>query len=390
MNTQAIKNLRQIPLKGKRVFLRLDLNLPLHDDGSISDDTRLRAALPTLNYLSEQGATVAIASHLGRPKGRDPKQSLKPVATRLAEVIKRPVAFVDDCVGDAVTRKVAALGQGEFVVLENTRFHPQEEKNDPAFSAKLAAGYDVYINDAFGTLHRAHASTAGMAAHFSSRGMGLLVEQELKALSPLLQQPKTPFVMILGGAKVSDKLGIVRNLLPRVQRLLIGGGMAFTFLKANGIEIGASLCDDSKLGTVREVIAEAARLKVQLVLPVDFRIPTADGKAKVVETLKPGDKGLDIGPRSAKLFCEALQGAATLFWNGPLGLFEQEPFMAGTLEVARAVADCKGHTVIGGGDTLAAFTQLGLADRLTHASTGGGATLELLEGRDLPGLAALL
>jgi phosphoglycerate kinase len=391
---QNIRTIETLKLQKQPVFVRLDLNVPQHDDGSISDETRLRAALPTLKYLSQQQCKVAVASHLGRPKGGDDRKfSLRPVAQRLENLLGAPVGFIDDCIGEKVMQALQKLPAGGFLLLENTRFYPEEEKNDAAFSAKLASGFSVYINDAFGTLHRAHASTAGMAAHFKEKAMGFLVQKELAALTPLMTQPKSPFVVILGGAKVSDKIGILRNLLPRLQHLLIGGGMAFTFLKAQGVEIGASLLDESKLKMVQEILDEAKRLKIGVHLPVDFRIVDAAStapKAKVVASLKSGEKGLDIGPETVGAFSKILANAATVFWNGPLGVFEQPSFMEGTLGIARTVAGLKAHTVIGGGDTLAAFSELGLEERVTHASTGGGATLEFLEGRELPGLKALL
>jgi phosphoglycerate kinase len=391
---QNIRTIETLKLQKQPVFVRLDLNVPQHDDGSISDETRLRAALPTLKYLSQQQCKVAVASHLGRPKGGDDRKfSLRPVAQRLENLLGAPVGFIDDCIGEKVMQALQKLPAGGFLLLENTRFYPEEEKNDAAFSAKLASGFSVYINDAFGTLHRAQASTAGMAAHFKEKAMGFLVQKELAALTPLMTQPKSPFVVILGGAKVSDKIGILRNLLPRLQHLLIGGGMAFTFLKAQGVEIGASLLDESKLKMVQEILDEAKRLKIGVHLPVDFRIVDAAStapKAKVVASLKSGEKGLDIGPETVGAFSKILANAATVFWNGPLGVFEQPSFMEGTLGIARTVAGLKAHTVIGGGDTLAAFSELGLEERVTHASTGGGATLEFLEGRELPGLKALL
>ncbi|MCL6580268.1 MAG: phosphoglycerate kinase [Firmicutes bacterium] len=379
---------------GKRVFVRVDFNVPLGSDG-VSDDTRLRAALPTIRYLVERSAKVILASHLGRPKGKPrPEFSLAPVAERLSELLDRPVPLAPDCVGPEVQGLVRGLAAGEVLLLENVRFHPEEEAGDETFARGLASLADVYVNDAFGAAHRAHASTAVMARFVPHAVAGLLMQAELEALGRLLGAPARPFVAVLGGAKVSDKLGVISNLLGLVDTLVLGGGMANTFLLARGHRLGASLVEPDLVGEARAVEEEATRLGKSLLLPEDLVVAdrhAADAARRVVSPpdVPDGWRAMDIGPAAAERFAEVVRGAGTVFWNGPLGVYEFEPFMAGTRAVARAVAACRGFTVVGGGDSAAALTELGLDGRVSHLSTGGGASLEFLEGRELPGVACL-
>jgi 3-phosphoglycerate kinase len=384
------KTVRDTDVQGKRVLARVDFNVPMQD-GQITDDRRIRESLPTIQYLLERGATVILMSHFGRPKGqRDPKYSLRPVATRLEQLLRRPVHFFDDCIGAAVEAGVASLPPNAVALLENVRFYPQEEANDPEFARALARLGEVYVNDAFGSAHRAHASTEGVA-HYLPAVAGLLMEKELRYLGQALSNPERPFVAILGGAKVHDKIGVIQNLLPKVDKLLIGGGMAFTFLKAQGYEIGKSLLDADSLAFAAQMLQGAGD---KLVLPIDVVVaPALESNAPTqtvpVNQIPPDQMGLDIGAATAQAFGEAVRAARTVVWNGPLGAFETPPFEQGTRAVLGALAESGAVSILGGGDTAAAAEQLGFADQMTHISTGGGASLEFLEGKTLPGVAAL-
>ena len=390
-------SIRDLDLKGKRVFLRVDFNVPLND-GRITDDTRIRASLPTIAYALERGATVVLASHLGRPKGKpSPQLTLKPAARRLSELIGRSVTFVDESVGDRVRQTVhqAHASNGGVVLLENLRFHAGEEQNDPAFAAALASLADLYVDDAFGTAHRAHASVDAVTRYLPHAAAGLLMERELRYLGDVLASPERPFVAILGGAKVSDKLDVIQNLLGKVDRLLIGGAMAYTFLKSREFPIGRSLVEDDKLQSAGQIGPDAARRGVTLELPIDHVVTDRIEGGTAHEVLKIGDAsigdriGVDIGPATIKKYEASMADARTVVWNGPMGVFEIEAFATGTNAVARAVASVRGTTIVGGGDSIAAVTKAGVADRITHISTGGGASLEFLSGRVLPGEAAL-
>jgi phosphoglycerate kinase len=379
---------------GARVLVRSDLNVPL-EDGRVADDMRVRASVPTLERLLEAGAGVAVCSHLGRPKGRrDPALSLRPCAERLDELMGRRVELLPDCVGHEVGERAAALAPGDLVMLENVRFHEGEEANDPAFAEQLAEGFTHYANDAFGAAHRAHASTEGVAHLLPSRA-GLLLAREVEVLSGLMGDPAAPFVAVLGGSKVSDKLPLIRRLLERCDRLLIGGAMCFTFLAAQGENVGASMREDEAGQAVaRELMEKAVQLNRQLQLPVDILVAdrfAEDAELEVVpsDAIENGWFGVDIGPRTAASYREVIVAARTVFWNGPMGAFEIDAFADGTRAVAEAMAECPGVTVAGGGDSAAALAEFGLTDRLTHVSTGGGAALEMLEGKTLPGVAAL-
>jgi len=387
--------IRDIDVRGRRVFLRVDFNVPIKG-GRITDDTRIAASLPTIRHALDQGATVLCASHLGRPKGKpNPEMSLRPVAARLAELLNRPVVFAEDCVGEPARSAVRQAGDNGLVLLENLRFHPEEEKNDPAFAKQLAALADVYVNDAFGSAHRAHASTEGIVHHVKTSAAGLLMAAEIEYLGRALGNPERPFVAVLGGAKVSDKLEVIQNLLARVDALVIGGAMAYTFFHARGVPVGRSLVEPDLAEAARDIERRAKDRGLDLELPLDHVVTeTIDGSA-AHETLGVGDAaiggrmGVDIGPRTIGRYRDRIASANTVVWNGPMGVFEVEAFSRGTTEVARAVAGVQGTTIIGGGDSIAAVNKAGVADRLTHISTGGGASLEFLGGRTLPGVAAL-
>jgi phosphoglycerate kinase len=391
-------SIRDLELGGKTVFIRVDFNVPIKD-GRIKDDTRITAAVPTIAYALEAGATVVLASHLGRPKGKPaPEYSLKPVAGHLATLLGCDVTFASDCIGEPARQAVdtAKAPTGSRVaLLENLRYHPEEEKNDAGFAASLASLADAYVNDAFGAAHRAHASVAAMVPHFKQAAAGLLMEKELTYLGMALGKPERPFVGILGGAKVSDKIEVIESLLGRVDRLVIGGAMAYTFFKALGMPVGRSLVEDDKLDAARSILSHAQTRGVQLLLPVDHVVADkidAAAQTAVLEVSDPaiGDRmGLDIGPATAHLFAGALKDAKTVVWNGPMGVFEVAPFAAGTMAVARACAAVNGTTIIGGGDSVAAVNAAGVAGKMTHISTGGGASLEFLAGETLPGVAAL-
>lgn len=385
------KTIRDVDVHGKRVLVRVDFNVPL-EHGQVTDDTRIRAALPTIEYLSEQGARVVLMSHLGRPKG-GVEESLRmaPVARRLSELLGKEVQYVRDCIGPEVEAAVASMDPGDVLLLENLRFHPEEEKNDSEFAAKLARLGDIYVNDAFGTAHRAHASTAGIARYLPAVA-GFLMEKELNFLGKALESPDHPFIAILGGAKISDKIGVIENLLTKVDRLLIGGGMANTFLKAKGYEMGDSLVEEDSVETARRLLKSAGE---KLLLPSDLVIADRfadDAQRRVVraDAVPAGWRALDIGPETIEAFISALRGAKTVVWNGPMGVFEFPNFANGTFAIARALAQLPDAvTIIGGGDSVAAVHQAGVADKITHISTGGGASLEFLEGKTLPGVAVL-
>jgi phosphoglycerate kinase len=388
------RTIRDVDVAGRRVLVRVDFNVPLDPQGPVADDRRIRESLPTLRDLLGRGAAVVVMSHLGRPGGRVVEAlRMAPVGERLAQLLGRPVHVLRDCVGPEVEAVVARLQPGEVALLENLRFHPGEEANDPEFAAALARLGDLYVNDAFGTAHRAHASTVGVAAYLPAVA-GLLMEKEIRYLSRLLEQPDHPFVAVLGGKKVSDKIGVLRNLLTRVDAVLVGGGMAYTFLRAQGYGVGRSVVEGDKLELARELLDLARRRGVAFVLPEDVvaaerASPDAPRRTVPAGEIPDGWMGLDIGPRSAQRFAQVIEGARLVVWNGPMGVFEVEPFAEGTRAVAEAVARCAGTTVVGGGDTAAAVEQFGLLDRFDHVSTGGGASLEFLEGKELPGIRVL-
>ena len=390
------KNVTDVDVKGKKVLLRCDFNVPQDKQTrAITDDKRIRAALPTIEYLLDHGAAVIACSHLGKPKGTlRPELTLAPVAERLSELLNKPVIFAADVVGPDAKAKAAALRPGEIMLLENLRFDPREEKNDPAFAGELASMAELYVSDAFGTVHRAHASTAGVAAYLPAVS-GFLIGRELEVMGKALADPERPFVAILGGAKVSDKIGVIDNLLDKADVIIIGGGMAYTFIKAMGYGVGASLLEEDKVAYAAEMMKKASARGVMLVLPVDTVAAdrfAADAQAKTVDVkeIPDGWMGLDIGPESVRLFAAAIRSAGTIVWNGPMGVFEFDRFAEGTRAVAKAVAESGAVSIVGGGDSAAALEQLGYADRITHISTGGGASLEFLEGKELPGVACLL
>ena len=383
-------SIKDLDLTGQRAFIRVDFNVPLKN-GTIGDDTRIKASLPTIRYALERGATVVLASHLGRPKGKvNPEMSLRPIAERLAELLARPIVFATDCIGDA-----ARGATGDLVLLENLRFHPEEENNDAAFARELASLATRYVNDAFGAAHRAHASVEAITHLFERPAAGLLMEQELRYLGHALEKPDRPFVAILGGAKVSDKIDVIRNMLGKVDRLIIGGAMAYTFFKSRGVAVGTSLVEQDKVGEAKAIEADAKARGVALLLPTDHVVAAKIDASAAHEVLAVGDAaigermGLDIGPATIQAYTGAIADARTVVWNGPMGVFEIDAFAAGTNAVARAVAAVKGTTIIGGGDSIAAVKKAGIADRITHISTGGGASLEFLGGQTLPGVAAL-
>jgi phosphoglycerate kinase len=387
------RSVKDVDVKGKRVLVRVDFNVPL-DGERITDDTRIRASLPTIQYLVEQGARTVLVSHLGRPDGKVvDKLRMGPVAARLGELLGAPVQYVQESVGPEVEKAVAGLKDGQVAMLENVRFHAEEEANDPAFAEQLARLADVYVNDAFGTAHRAHASTEGVARHMPAVA-GLLLQREIEVMDQALSNPQRPFVAIIGGAKVSDKIGVLQNLMDKVDALLIGGGMANTFLVAIGCQVGESLLEKEKVSEARELIRRADERKVQLMLPRDVVVASdfsndAETKTVSCQETPAGWRILDVGPGTVQQFGEIIRQAKTVVWNGPMGVFEMDKFAEGTRGVAQAVANCRGLTIVGGGDSVAAIEQAGLAGQISHVSTGGGATLELLEGRVLPGVAAL-
>lgn len=376
-------------LSAKRVLVRCDFNVPL-ENGEITDDRRITEALPTINYLLENGAAVILCSHMGRPKGVTPEFSLKPVAERLSELLNQDVQLLPDCVGQEVETACKNLEPGQAVLLENVRFHPEEEKNDPAFARQLANLADVYVNDAFGTAHRAHASTAGVADYLPSAA-GFLIGKEIEFLGKAVNNPDRPFVAIMGGSKVKDKIALIDNLLPKVDTLIIGGGMAYTFLKAQGLEIGKSLLDEASIEYAGQLLRDNPG---KLLIPTDFIIapefsPTSPATTVQADGIPADQMGLDIGPDSRVTFAKIIEAAGTVLWNGPVGVFEMDAFAEGTKAVAQAMANCKGLTIVGGGDSAAAVEKFGFADDMSHVSTGGGASLEFLEGKELPGIAAL-
>ncbi|WP_254566271.1 phosphoglycerate kinase [Oscillatoria sp. HE19RPO] len=398
MPKKTVANLSASDLSGKRVLVRADFNVPLDDAGNITDDTRIRAALPTIQDLTGKGAKVILSSHFGRPKGQvNEKMRLTPVAKRLSELLGKEVIKCDDCIGDEVANKVKGMENGQVALLENVRFYAEEEKNDPEFAKKLASVADLYVNDAFGTAHRAHASTEGVTHYLSPSVAGSLMEKELQYLKGAIEEPQRPLAAIIGGSKVSSKIGVIETLLEKCDKLLLGGGMIFTFLKARGISVGNSLVEDDKLELAKSLEAKAKERGVAMLLPTDVVIAdkfSADANTQIVsvENIPDGWMGLDIGPDSVKTFQEALADCKTVIWNGPMGVFEIDKFAKGTEAIAHTLSELtpKGTTtIIGGGDSVAAVEKVGLADKMSHISTGGGASLELLEGKELPGVAAL-
>jgi len=388
-------SIRDLDLKGKVVFMRVDFNVPLNDQGEITDDTRIRASLPSIQLALDQGAKLVLASHLGRPKGKvNPKMCLHPAAERLATLLNKPVRFATDCVGPEADKNVAELEESGVVLLENLRFHKEEEANDPEFARQLAGRAEVYINDAFGSAHRAHASTEGITHHVPVQAAGLLMEKELEYLGKALRNPLHPYVAIVGGAKVSDKIKFLQNLIGFADTILIGGAMAYTFLKAQGVEISQSRCEEDKLELAKELLEQAKQKNVKFLLPTDHVVAEKLEASAVAETVDsvsiPADRlGLDIGPRTRATYAAEIKKAKMIIWNGPMGVFEMDQFAQGTLEVARAVAESGAVSIVGGGDSVAAVHKAGIEDKVTHISTGGGASLEFLSGLKLPGVEAL-
>lgn len=395
MAKQTVEDIKD--LKGKRVLVRVDFNVPLDDKQNITDDTRIRAAIPTIKYLSDKGAKVILVSHLGRPKaGPDDKLRLAPVVRKLSKLMKRDIGYVKDCVGPSVEAAVAKLQAGDIILLENVRFYKEEEKNDPEFAKKLASLADVYVDDAFGTAHRAHASTEGVTRYLKGYA-GFLMEKEIKFLGQLLENPGRPFVAILGGAKISGKIDVIQNLINKVDTLIIGGGMAYTFFKARGVEIGKSLLEEDKVELAKEILKKAIDRGIPLMLPIDHVVADkfdANANSQVVTRagIPPEWQGMDIGPETVTKFGHAIKKAKTIFWNGPMGVFEFDKFAKGTIAIAKLIAEATGKgavSVIGGGDSVAAVEKAGVVDKMTHISTGGGASLEFVEGKVLPGIACL-
>jgi len=395
---KTLATLTPSDLASKRVLVRADFNVPLNDQGAITDDTRIRASLPTIKDLMSKGAKVILSSHMGRPKGKvNDGMRLTPVANRLSELLGKPVTKCDDCIGDEVAKTVAAMQDGDVVLLENVRFYAEEEKNDPEFAKKLASIADVYVNDAFGTAHRAHASTEGVTKYLNPSVAGFLIEKELEYLKGAIEEPKRPLAAIIGGSKVSSKIGVIETLLDKADKLLIGGGMIFTFYKARGLNVGKSLVEEDKLELAKTLEAKAKEKGVDLLLPTDVVVadnfaPDANDQTVSVENIPDGWMGLDIGPDSVKVFQDALKDCKTVIWNGPMGVFEFDKFAVGTEAIANTLAELTptgATTIIGGGDSVAAVEKVGVAEKMSHISTGGGASLELLEGKILPGIAAL-
>jgi len=390
----SIQRVDKIELKGKRTFIRVDFNVPLNEKNEITDDTRIVLSLPTIRFVMEAGGKIILASHMGRPKGKkDPKLSLAPVAERLSQLLKRKVTLATDCIGEEVQKQIEGMKEGEVILLENLRFHPEEEKNDSTFSKELSSLCDVYINDAFGAAHRAHASTEGMTRYVKAVAAGFLMMNEIDSLEKALMNPQKPYVAILGGAKVSDKIGVIQNLLDKVTTLLVGGGMAYTFLKAKGFGVGKSLVEEDQIGFSLKLL-ERAKGKVKFILPSDHIAAeqmNAQAKRRVVKNEEiPSDWGcFDIGPETVKMFSEEIKSAKTIVWNGPMGVFEIEAFSQGTFAIAQAIANSSAFSIVGGGDSVAAVNKAGVAEKISHISTGGGASLEFLEGKKLPGIEAL-
>jgi phosphoglycerate kinase len=391
----TIRCIDEIEITGKRLFIRVDFNVPLGDGGKVQEDTKVVASLPTIRYTLEKGAKIILASHLGRPKGKViPEMSLVPVARHLAGIIGQEVVMAPDCVGEAVASLVAGMKEKDVLMLENVRFHLEETENNPEFAKQLAALADIYVNDAFGAAHRAHASTEGIAHHMKTVVCGFLMKKEIEYLISALASPARPFVAILGGAKVSDKIGVVKNLMGKVDTILIGGGMAYTFLRARGYEVGRSIVEDDKVPLARGILKKVQERKVDLRLPLDLVVakeftPDAEHKVVTIQEIPAGWSAMDIGPQTVEAFASVIKGAKTIVWNGPLGVFEMEAYAKGNEGVARAVVESGAISIVGGGDSIASLKALGLIDKITHISTGGGATLELLEGKTLPGIAVL-
>src|SRR2546425_6911613 len=393
MNKMNKLSISDLDLKGKRVFMRVDFNVPLAD-GKITDDTRIEAALPSIRYVIEKSGKLILASHLGRPKGKpEPKYSLKPVAARLSELLAKPVQFAPDCVGPEVEKMVSNLKPGEVLLLENLRFHAEEEKNDPAFAKRLAALCDVYINDAFGAAHRAHASTVGIVAHVKQAAAGFLMQKEIESLTYALTRAEKPYVAIVGGAKISDKIELIENFINVANTILIGGAMAYTFFRAKGLATGKSLVEIDKIDLAKDLLRKASQKNVAIELPVDHVVApgldSATSQVTSVDRTPPDQMGLDIGPETVRRYSDIISRAKTIVWNGPMGVFENPKFAQGTFAIARAVAESKAFSIVGGGDSAAAVAQSGMESKITHISTGGGASLEFLSGEKLPGVEAL-